>query len=132
MRENYNLIGRSLAKEFAKRKATIVLWDINEAGNLATQEELKELGYTKVHAYKVDVTNEKDIKSVAYRVRNEVGEVDVVAMAAAPTFKPRSILETNYVEDVEKHFKISYLAQLWLIQEFLKPMIERNRGSIDN
>lgn len=121
-------LGRNLAKEFAKRKATIVLWDINEAGNLATQEELNRLGFSKVHAYKVDVTNEKELKAAAYRVRNEVGEVSVVAMAAAPTFKPRSILETNYAEDIEKHFKISYLAQLWLIQEFLKPMIERNKG----
>ena len=49
-------------------------------------------------------------------------------MAAAPSFSPKSILDTTYNEDISKHFKISYLSQLWLIQEFLKPMIGKSCG----
>ena len=51
-------------------------------------------------------------------------------MAAAPTFLPKSILDTNLTEDISKQFKISYLSQLWLIQEFLKPMINKSHGHI--
>ena len=49
-------------------------------------------------------------------------------MVAAPTFKAKSILDTNYKEDIEKHFKIGYLSQLWIIQELVKPMIKKNSG----
>jgi short-subunit dehydrogenase len=51
-------------------------------------------------------------------------------MAAAPSFSPKSILDTNYNEDISKHFKVSYLSQLWLIQEFLKPMINKSCGHL--
>lgn len=51
-------------------------------------------------------------------------------MAAAPNFSPKSIMDTNYTDDIAKHFKLSYLSQLWLIQEFLKPMINKSNGHI--
>lgn len=117
-----------MAKEFAKRKAKLVLWDLNEQNNLNTQKELKLLGFRNVHAFKIDITDQAELKSTAARVKSEIGDVDVVVMAAAPTFKPRSILETNYTDDIEKHFKIGYVSQLWLIQEFLPPMIKKNDG----
>lgn len=117
-----------MAKEFAKRNAVVVLWDNNERANLETLNELKSSGHPKVYAYRVDVTDEKAVRSTASRVKDEIGDVGVVVMAAAPTFKPRSIMETNYSDDIEKHFKIGYLSQLWLIQEFLMPMIARNKG----
>lgn len=106
----------------------MILWDNNEENNQATHDEIKSMGYSRVHAFRVDVTDEREMRLTANKVRNEIGNVDVVVMAAAPTFKPRSILETNYAEDIEKHFKIGYIAQLWIIQEFLKSMIERNHG----
>lgn len=49
-------------------------------------------------------------------------------MVAAASFKAKSILDTNFEQDIEMHFKISYLSQLWLIQEFLQPMINKNWG----
>ena len=51
-------------------------------------------------------------------------------MAAAPSIVPKSIMDTHYSEDIAKHFKISYLSQLWLIQEFLNPMISKACGHI--
>jgi all-trans-retinol dehydrogenase (NAD+) len=105
-----------------------VLWDINEEMNKATHDELKANGYTQVHPFKVDLSNEKQLKEAAKRVREQIGNVSICVMAAAPRFQPRSILDTNYAQDIEAHFKIGYLSQLWLIQQFLRSMIEQNHG----
>jgi all-trans-retinol dehydrogenase (NAD+) len=105
-----------------------VLWDINEEMNKSTHDELKANGYTQVHPFRVDLTNEEQLKETAKRVREQIGNVSICVMAAAPQFKPKSIMDTNYAQDIEAHFKISYLSQLCLIQQFLRPMIERNHG----
>lgn len=45
------------------------------------------MGFSKMHAFKVDITNEKEVKWMANKIRTEIGNVTVVVMAAAPTFK---------------------------------------------
>jgi all-trans-retinol dehydrogenase (NAD+) len=52
----------------------------------------------------------------------------MIIMAAAPTVVPKSILDTTTDADISIHYKISYLSQLWLIQEFLTPMINKQSG----
>lgn len=49
-------------------------------------------------------------------------------MAAVPEIAPKSILNIDSNSDVQKHFLTSYMSQLWLIQEFLQSMINRNSG----
>ena len=49
-------------------------------------------------------------------------------MAAVPEINPKSILKIDSNIDVQKHFLTSYMSQLWLIQEFLQSMINRNSG----
>ena len=56
------------------------------------------------------------------------GFVWIVIMAAVPKLVPRSVLNSEHNQDVQKHFLISYMSQLWLIQEFLQSMINRNSG----
>ena len=102
--------------------------DINEEENEKTNEELKAMGYKRAALFKVDITDEEQLKDTLKRVKTQIGEVNIAVMAAAPTFKAKSILDTNYKEDIEKHFKIGYLSQLWMIQELVKPMIKKNSG----
>lgn len=117
-----------MALEFAKRDAILVLWDIDEEANSKNVKELQNQGFFKVHSFKVDLSDQKAIKSTAERIRSTIGHVSIVLMTAAPAFEAKSILDTNYEQDIEMHFKISYLSQLWLIQEFLQPMIDQNSG----
>ena len=86
------------------------------------------MGYKRASLFKVDITDEEQLKDTLRKVKTQVGEVNIAVMAAAPTFKAKSILDTNYKEDIEKHFKIGYLSQLWMIQELVKPMIKKNSG----
>jgi all-trans-retinol dehydrogenase (NAD+) len=121
-------LGRCLAMEFAKRNAILVLLDVNEEENKKTQTILKENGFYRTHCYTVDLTDHDSFLATSRQVKADVGLVSIVIMAAAPHFKPKSILDTNFAEDIEPHFKIGYTAQLWLMQEFVKPMIANNCG----
>jgi short-subunit dehydrogenase len=121
-------LGRCVAMEFAKRNAIIVLVDVNEEENKRTQQKLKENGFMRTHVYTADLTNREAFLEMTRKIKEEVGLVSVVIMTAAPHFKPKSILDTDFKEDVEPHLKIGYVSQLWLIQEFLKPMITNGNG----
>lgn len=61
-------LGRLLAMHFASHGAILVLWDINQEGNMETCRLVKEKGDVKVFAYKCDCSNRKEV----YRVANQV------------------------------------------------------------
>jgi short-subunit dehydrogenase len=121
-------LGRCVAMEFAKRNPILVLVDVNEEENKKTQQKLKENGFLRTHVYTADLANREAFLETTRRIKEDVGVVSMVVMAAAPHFKPKSIIDTDYTEDMELQFKIGYIAQLWLMQEFLKPMVSSNHG----
>ena len=122
-------LGQHLSIEFAKRGAILVLLDISDEGLKKTSERLKSLGFNRIHTFQVDITNEQQIKTVSKNIKDKIGDVSMVVMNAAGRFEPKSIFELEY-KDMEKQFQTSYVAQLWLIQEFLRNMIEKNHGHI--
>lgn len=122
--------GRCLALELAKRGAILALCDINEDGLRATSETLKSVGLNRFHLFAFDITDEKQLKDTSKQIRDKVGDVSMVIMAAASSFEPKSILELDYKRDIEKQFQVSYLSQLHLIQEFLPIMISKNHGHL--
>lgn len=61
-------LGRLMAIKFASLGAILVLWDINEEGNIETCRLAKEKGDVKAFAYKCDCTNRQEI----YRVADQV------------------------------------------------------------
>jgi all-trans-retinol dehydrogenase (NAD+) len=121
-------LGRHLALELAKRNALLVLWDCNEEENNITNELLKSKGYRRARLYTLDITDHEELKETANKVKSQIGDPSMIIMAAAPTVVPKSILDTTTDADISIHYKISYLSQLWLIQEFLTPMINKQSG----
>ena len=61
-------LGRLLAIKFASLGAILVLWDINEEGNMETCRMIKEERDAKVFAYTCDCSNRQDV----YRVADQV------------------------------------------------------------
>lgn len=61
-------IGRLMAIKFASLGAILVLWDINEEGNMETCRLAKEKGGEKVFPYKCDCSNREEV----YRVADQV------------------------------------------------------------
>jgi all-trans-retinol dehydrogenase (NAD+) len=61
-------LGRILALHFASHGAILVLWDINQEGNMEICRLAKEKGCIKVFAYKCDCSNRQEV----YRVADQV------------------------------------------------------------
>ena len=118
-----------MSLEFAKRGAILVLWDISDDGLKQTSDTLKSYGFNRFHLFTLDISNEQQLKNTARQVKERVGDVSIVIMGAATRFRPKSIMELNK-EDIENQFMVSYMSQLWMIQEFLRNMIDRNHGHL--
>ncbi len=106
----------------------MILWDYNEKENKKTLDILRSLGYFKAHVFTVDVFNEAQLRSISRQIKDKFGEISMIIMAAAPRIAPKSVLELDYKNEIEKQFLVGYMAQLWLIQEFLQNMIAKKHG----
>lgn len=69
-------LGRLMAIKFASLGAILVLWDINEEGNMETCRLAKEKGGVKVFAYKCDCSNRQEVYRVADQVSCLVSFLD--------------------------------------------------------
>jgi short-subunit dehydrogenase len=128
-----------LACELSKQGVTLILWDINEDENKKTYEALRELGHRRMYLYKVDLANENDVRENAKNVIEKHGFVSVVVLSAAtpcdiiglferPTSNILRKNESFSSYQLAEAFKLFYQSNLWLYQEFLPQMKERNTG----
>jgi len=119
-------LGKLFAKRFLVRGATVILWDVNEAGLKDAVEMLTKYG--RVHSYICDISNRETVYAVAKRVEKEVGEVTILVnnaaiMPAQEFFKLRD-------EVLEKTIAINTTAHFWTVKAFVPQMIKRNSGHV--
>ncbi|XP_076334390.1 estradiol 17-beta-dehydrogenase 11-like [Tachypleus tridentatus] len=120
-------LGRELALQFAKRRARLVLWDINEKDVQNVAEEIRQLG-AEVRTYRCDVSNFHQVETAAARVTREVGDVTILFNNAGIVhLKPFSDLEPA---EILKTMSVNTLAHFWTIKHFLPRMIELERGHV--
>uniref|UniRef100_A0A914HD60 GAR domain-containing protein n=1 Tax=Globodera rostochiensis TaxID=31243 RepID=A0A914HD60_GLORO len=108
-------IGRLMAIKFGKLGSKIVLWDVNERLNAETKMALDELDIESF-AYTIDLSDRKAIYAVAERVKQEVGDPDVL---------------------VNKQcwhctMAVNCTSMFFTVKAFLPAMIEQRRGHIVN
>ncbi len=60
-------LGRLLAQRFARLGSTLILWDVNAAGNEETARLVKKLGAT-AHAYTCDISQRNQVYDAAEKV----------------------------------------------------------------
>ncbi|KAK0427118.1 hypothetical protein QR680_010070 [Steinernema hermaphroditum] len=120
-------IGRLMAVEFAKLGSKLVLWDINEKGNMETKEMVMT-HTSEVYAYKVDVSSSREIASVAGRVKTDVGPVDILVNNAGVVVGKR-LLECSD-DEMEKTMAVNTTSNLYTTKAFLDHMLENNHGHI--
>ncbi|MEM8962588.1 MAG: SDR family oxidoreductase [Acidobacteriota bacterium] len=70
-------IGRALALAFSQGGAEIVLTDIDEQALEATSEEIRSRD-GRCRAYRLDVTNHRQIQEVRERLHAEAGSIDIL------------------------------------------------------
>ena len=120
-------IGAALAKEFAKRGATLGL----VARRLDPIKELiASLPNAELHkAYACDVTDRDHLIAVAREFDSAVGGADIVIANAGISVG----VKTQYYEDLavmEKVYQTNVFSMATTFHAFITPMLERKRGTL--
>lgn len=143
-------LGRLFAKEFARRRAVLVLWDINKQSNEETAEMVRQIQreitcagpkdgtsssqqvpavfQPQVYTYVCDVANRESVYSTAERVQREVGHIDLLINNAG-VVSGRHLLECPD-ELIERTMMVNCHAHFWTTKAFLPKMLEMNHGHI--
>ncbi|KAL4635174.1 retinol dehydrogenase 10-A [Arapaima gigas] len=147
-------LGRLFATEFARRRATLVLWDINSRSNEETAEMVRsiyrelecerdraECGQgaedgveevppfqPKVYTYVCDVSKRESVYSTAEKVRRDVGDIDLLINNAG-VVSGHHLLECPD-ELIERTMMVNCHAHFWTTKAFLPKMLEMNHGHI--
>ncbi|XP_078396591.1 epidermal retinol dehydrogenase 2-like [Cetorhinus maximus] len=121
-------IGRLVALEFARRHATLVLWDINEEGNKESARQARESGASRVYTYTCDCSKRTSVYEVADEVKREVGDVSILINNAG------IVTGKNFIDSpdamLEKTMEVNSLAHFWTYKAFLPAMIASNHGHL--
>ncbi|NWW88312.1 RDHE2 dehydrogenase, partial [Rhynochetos jubatus] len=125
-----NGIGRQIALRFAPLGATLVLWDIDDEGNMETSRLAEQNGATRVFAYHCDCSNRKEVYEQAEQVRKEVGDVTILINNAGILLGKKFCDIPD--DDFEKTIRVNFLAQVWTCKAFLPAMMTCNRGHLVN
>merc|ERR1711935_169296 len=118
-----------MSLRFARLGATVVTWDINEAGNKETVEMIKKEGH-RAFAFTVDMSNKEAIYEAARQTKEEVGPVTILVNNAG-IVSGSTILETPDSKII-KTFEVNVLAHFWTIKAFLPDMIKNKSGHVVN
>ncbi|XP_037364250.1 short-chain dehydrogenase/reductase family 16C member 6-like [Talpa occidentalis] len=121
-------IGRLMAIHFASLGAILVLWDINEEGNMETCRLAKEKGDGQVFVYTCDCGNKQEVYRVADQVKREVGDVTILINNAGMVTGKEFLDTPDYM--VEKSFLVNVLSHVWTYKAFLPAMLKANHGHL--
>ncbi len=121
-------IGRIMAREFLKRGATVIVWDMSQPNIEATNDELSSLGSLKIQ--RVDITDTSNIKMAAEELRKELGDIDIIINNAGVVVGGSFAEQT--IENIDRVMKINTNGAMYVTHEFLGDMIRRDSGYICN
>jgi len=92
-----------------KRKAKVIIWDINETKIIETILELSNKG--RVFGFKVDVSDVKQIVETSKRVKKLVGVVDVLINNAGIVIG--KYFHEHSMVDILKTMKVNAIAPIY-------------------
>lgn len=120
-------LGRAIAHEFGKKGARVALISRDREALEATVREVEEKGGRGL-AFVADVSDDAALESVAARVEEELGPIDVwVNNAMVSVFSPVKEMEAAEYRRVTE---VNYLGYVYGTLAALRRMLPRNRGRI--
>jgi short-subunit dehydrogenase len=123
-------IGRIMgAMALEKGAAALVIWDINQANIDATVAEFKAKG--SVFGYRVDISDQQQVIAAAQRVKEEVGQIDILINCAG-IITGNKTFDNCTTEEIRRTMDINTVAPMVVALQFLPDMIARNSGHICN
>ena len=123
-------IGRIMgAIALEKGAAALVIWDINQANIDATVAEFKAKG--SVFGYRVDISDQQQVIAAAQKVKEEVGQIDILINCAG-IITGNKTFDNCTTEEIRRTMDINTVAPMVVALQFLPDMIARNSGHICN
>lgn len=128
-------LGRLFAMEFARRGATVVLWDLRRQSMEETAETVRQiherdapLRRPKVYTFECDVSKPEDVYLTAERVLHEVGSVDILVNNGGAVSGHHLLNCPD--EQIQHSMMVNCHAHFWTTKAFLPKMLEMNNGHI--
>jgi NAD(P)-dependent dehydrogenase (short-subunit alcohol dehydrogenase family) len=118
-------IGRETALACARRGASLVICDVDEAGLAETEEEIRGLG-RDVLAQRVDVARREEVGALAEAVHERVQAVDLLVNNAGVGLG--GLFLDTPLEDWEWIAQINLFGVIHGCHFFLPPMVKAGRG----
>lgn len=124
-------IGAACAKKFAKAGANLLLCarQLEKLNELA--QELKENFNSKIHTFRLDVSDYAQVSKTLHELPSEWRNVDILINNAGLAAGLDTIQEGS-IEDWEEMINTNIKGLLYVTKETLPQMIERNKGHIIN
>lgn len=119
-------IGLATAKRMESSSATIVLWDIDEAGLTKAQNELND-----ATCVPVDVTDEESVKKATADTIAKFGRIDILVNGAGATNPAKYVVEYP-LELWNRMFLVNATSAFLCSREVVPHMKERDYGRIIN
>jgi 3-oxoacyl-[acyl-carrier protein] reductase len=123
-----SLIALSLAKEGAN---VVVAYNNSKDGAQRVSEEIKAMGRKTITA-KVDITKWDEVKSMADRVWNEFGTLDLLVNNSGEVSSKQMSWREITEEAIDQTLAVDVKGTLFMIHEIGKRMFERKSGTIVN
>ena len=123
-------IGRIMGEIALKKGASaLVIWDINQTNIDATISDMK--AFSKVVGYRVDVSDYNMVENCYAKVKEEVGDVDILINCAG-IITSNKTFDLCSAEEMDRTIKVNTLAPMYVARQVLPDMIKRNSGHICN
>lgn len=123
-------MGRETSILFAKEGARVALFDINEQDGLNVIEEIRKIG-GMAKFWKVDVSNEENVKQAIDEVKSDCGKIDILINNAGIVGVDKKTHElTN--DEWDQVFNVDVKGVFYCSKHVIPHMLENKGGSIVN
>lgn len=129
------IMGRICLEKGAKN---LIIWDISQSNIDITETELghvkplvKDAVQGHIHSYVANVADPNAVAAIYGKVKNEVGEVDILINCAG-VVKGNNTFDGQTVQDIKLTMDINANAPMYVALNVLPDMIKRDSGHICN
>jgi len=120
-------IGKATAMMLAGEGCNLFLCDINEKQVNSAAAELISIGY-EAHAYMVDVSDEKQVKTLEKNLKKKSGGIDIIVCNAGIGWTgPTHLMER---EDWDRVLGVNLFGVIHFIRHFVPGMVLKKQGHV--
>ena len=123
-------MGKETSILFAKEGASVAVFEINEDNGIETVNEITNIGGT-AKFWKVDVSNEENVKKAIDEVKNTYGKIDILINNAGITGADKKTHELT-IEEWDQVFNVDVKGVFFCTKHVIPYMLENKCGSIVN